>query len=269
MIDLLQRTAELVAVASVSLDETRLADVVEDELRGIVGLEVDRVADNVVARTSLGRPTRLVVAGHLDTVPPNGNTVPRIDGDTLWGLGATDMKGGLAVMLSLAHEVPSPAVDVTWVFYTGEEIASAHNGLGHLFRDRPDLVAGDVAILGEPTDGLIEAGCQGSLRVAITLAGRRAHTARPWMGRNAIHRAGRLLTALESYEARRPVLDGCEFRHGHRERALRSRPHRRAGRTRAAQPLRRRPGARRRVEADRGRARCTSGAGPPDARRPA
>ena len=212
MIDLLQRTAELVAVASVSLDETRLADVVEDELRGIAGLEVDRVADNVVARTSLGRPTRLVVAGHLDTVPPNGNTVPRIDGDTLWGLGATDMKGGLAVMLSLAHEVPSPAVDVTWVFYTGEEIASAHNGLGHLFRDRPDLVAGDVAILGEPTDGLIEAGCQGSLRVAITLAGRRAHTARPWMGRNAIHRAGRLLTALESYEARRPVLDGCEFR---------------------------------------------------------
>jgi succinyl-diaminopimelate desuccinylase len=122
------------------------------------------------------------------------------------------MKGGLAVMLALAHDVVSPSMDVTWVFYSGEEIASVHNGLGHLFRDRPDLVAGDVALLGEPTDAVIEAGCQGSLRVAITLAGRRAHTARPWMGRNAIHRAGSLLEKLASYESRRPVLDGCEFR---------------------------------------------------------
>ena len=212
MVDLLQRTADLVAVASVSLDEARLADLVEAELRGIDGLRVDRVGDNVIARTHLGRPIRLVLAGHLDTVPANDNAVPRIDGDTLWGVGSADMKGGLAVMLTLAHEVPAPAVDLTWVFYTGEEIASTHNGLGHLFRDRPDLVAGDVALLGEPTDGAIEAGCQGSMRIAITLAGRRAHTARPWMGRNAIHRAGRLLSALEGYEARRPVLDGCEFR---------------------------------------------------------
>lgn len=212
MVDLLQRTADLVAVASVSLGEARLADLVEAELRGIDGLLVDRVGDNVIARTDLGRPTRLVLAGHLDTVPANDNAEPRIEGDTLWGVGSADMKGGLAVMLTLAHEVPAPAVDVTWVFYTGEEIASMHNGLGHLFRDRPDLVAGDVALLGEPTDGAIEAGCQGSMRIAITLAGRRAHTARPWMGRNAIHRAGRLLSALEAYDARRPVLDGCEFR---------------------------------------------------------
>jgi len=212
MVDLLQRTADLVAVASVSLDEARLADLVEAELRGVDGLRVDRVGDNVIARTELGRPTRLVLAGHLDTVPANDNAEPRIDGDILWGVGSADMKGGLAVMLTLAHEVPAPAVDVSWVFYTGEEIASVHNGLGHLFRDHPDLVAGDVALLGEPTDGVIEAGCQGSMRVAMTLAGRRAHTARPWMGRNAIHRAGRLLSVLEAYEARRPVLDGCEFR---------------------------------------------------------
>lgn len=212
MPDLLQRTAELVAVASESLDEAKLADQVEAELRGIEGLTVDRVGDNVVARTTQGRDTRLVLAGHLDTVPANGNAEPRIEGDTLWGLGSADMKGGLAVMLTLAHEVPAPAVDVTYVFYVGEEIASVHNGLGHLFRDRPDLVAGDVALLGEPTDALIEAGCQGSMRVAITLTGHRAHTARPWMGRNAIHRAGALLTALASYESRRPVLDGCEFR---------------------------------------------------------
>jgi succinyl-diaminopimelate desuccinylase len=212
MTDLLQRTADLVAVPSVSLDEQRLADEVEAELRQIDGLVVERVDDNVVARTQLGRPLRLVLAGHLDTVPVNGNATPSIDGDVLWGLGSADMKGGLAVMLEVAHTLDDPAVDVTWIFYSGEEIASIHNGLGHLFRDRPDLVAGDVALLGEPTGGAIEAGCQGSMKIEVTLRGQRAHTARPWMGRNAIHRAGRVLSVLEGYEARRPVLDGCEFR---------------------------------------------------------
>ena len=212
MTDLLERTAELVAVPSVSLDEARLADRVEAELRAIAGLEVVRVGDNVVARTILGRALRVVLAGHLDTVPANGNATPRIEDDVLWGLGATDMKGGLAVMLELARSVPAPAVDVTWVFYVGEEIASVHNGLGELFRDRPELVTGDVALLGEPTGGAIEAGCQGSTRVKVILHGQRAHTARPWMGRNAIHRAGRLLEILAAYQPRRPVLDGCEYR---------------------------------------------------------
>jgi succinyl-diaminopimelate desuccinylase len=212
MLDLLGRTAELVAVPSVSLAEGPLADRVEAELRAIDGLDVERVGDNVVARTHLGRSTRLVLAGHLDTVPPNGNAAPRVDGDVLWGLGSADMKGGLVVMLELARRVRQPAVDVSWVFYAGEEVEAVHNGLGHLFRDRPDLVAGDVAVLGEPTGGAIEAGCQGSMRVAVTLAGRRAHTARPWMGRNAIHRAGRLLQVIDGVEERRPLLDGCEFR---------------------------------------------------------
>jgi succinyl-diaminopimelate desuccinylase len=212
MTDLLRRTADLVAVPSESLDEARLADLVEVELRGIGGLAVERVGDNVVARTELGRPMRLVLAGHLDTVPANGNAQPRFDGEWLWGLGSADMKGGLAVMLEIARTLDEPAVDVTWIFYSGEEIASQHNGLGHLFRDRPDLVVGDVALLGEPTDASIEAGCQGSMRVQITLKGQRAHSARPWMGRNAIHRAGLLLSRLDAYESRRPVLDGCEFR---------------------------------------------------------
>lgn len=211
MVDLLQRTAELVAVPSVSLDEGKLADLVESELRSLGHLEVHRVQDNVVARTQLGRSTRLVLAGHLDTVPANGNAEPRIEGDVCWGLGSTDMKAGLAVMLELARAVPAPAVDVTWVFYSGEEIASRHSGLGHLFRDRPDLVAGDVALLGEPTAGAIEAGCQGTMRLELTLAGARAHVARAWMGRNAIHRAGRILQLLDDHEPRRPVLDGCEF----------------------------------------------------------
>ena len=212
MTDLLARTADLVAIPSESHQEAAIADHVEQRLNGAGGLSVERVGDNVVARTDLGRDHRLVVAGHLDTVPSNDNAQPRIDGDVLWGLGAADMKGGLAVMLELATTLADPAIDVTWVFYTAEEVAAEHNGLGHLFAQRPDLVAGDAAILGEPTDAALEVGCQGSMRVQITFRGARAHTARPWMGRNAIQRAGRLLAALDDYQERRPVVDGCEFR---------------------------------------------------------
>jgi succinyl-diaminopimelate desuccinylase len=210
--DLLAATADLVAIPSESHAETALADIVQARLTALDHLAVDRIGDNVVARTDLGRSLRIVIAGHLDTVPANDNAAPRRDGDVLWGLGSADMKGGLAVMLALAAEVPDPAVDVTWVFYVGEEVAAVHNGLGHLFAERPDLVAGDAALLGEPTDAALEVGCQGTMQVRVTLAGARAHTARPWMGRNAVHRAGRLLAALDDYQERRPVLDGCEFR---------------------------------------------------------
>lgn len=212
MTDLLDRTAALVAIASESHAEAGLANHVEARLRAAGHLSVDRVGDNVVARTDLARDQRLVLAGHLDTVPANDNATPRVDGDVLWGLGSVDMKGGLAVMLELAVAVPDPAVDVTWVFYAGEEVAAVHNGLRQLFEDRPDLVVGDAALLGEPTDAVLEVGCQGTMRLRVTLAGRRAHPARPWMGRNALHRAGRVLAALDAYEGRRPVLDGCEFR---------------------------------------------------------
>ena len=175
-------------------------------------LVLDRIGDNLVARTDLGRAMRLVLAGHTDTVPVNGNDRARIDGDTLWGLGAADMKSGLAVMLELARTVREPAVDVTYVFYAGEEIASQYNGLGHLFADRPDLLAGDVAILGEPTGAVLEAGCQGTMRLEVRLGGVRAHSARPWMGRNAIHRLGRLLAIVDGWPGREPVIDGCQYR---------------------------------------------------------
>ena len=177
--DLLTRTATLVDIASVSHHEAAITDHIEAALRALIHLDVERVGDNLVARTHLGRSTRVVLAGHTDTVPVNANASARIDGDVLWGLGSADMKGGLAVMLALAEAVPDPAVDVTWVFYAGEEVSAEHNGLGHLMRDRPDLVVGDVAILGEPTDGEIEAGCQGTMRLEVTLRGERAHT---WRG---------------------------------------------------------------------------------------
>ena len=211
MTDLLALTAELVDISSVSFAEADLVAHLETGLRAVPGLTVDRIGDNLVARTDLGRKHRLVLGGHTDTVP--GDTSgSRLDGDTLWGLGTADMKSGLAVMLELARTVPEPAVDVTWVFYAREEVAIAHNGLRELFAKAPELLVGDVAILGEPTGGALEAGCQGTMRFEVTLAGVRAHTARPWMGRNAVHRLGALLTALEDYEHREPVVDGCLYR---------------------------------------------------------
>ncbi len=209
--DLLAATADLVAILSVSRHEAPMADHVEQVLRRCPWLAVERVGDNVVARTELARSARVVVAGHLDTVPPAGNETPRIEGDVLFGLGSADMKGGLAVMLELATTTPEPAVDVTWCFYRGEEIDRSENGLVYLFADRPELLAGDVAILCEPTGGLVEAGCQGSIRVRIELAGKRAHTARPQTGVNAIHRLGPLIAKVAAFEPRAVVIDGCEY----------------------------------------------------------
>jgi succinyl-diaminopimelate desuccinylase len=211
--DLLAATAELVAVPSVSHHEHELADRMESRLRLVPGLTVDRVGDNVVARTTGGRPQRLAVAGHLDTVPPaGGNEVPRIDGDTLWGVGAADMKGGLAVMLELADRIDDPVCDLTLIFYVAEEVARVHNGLLALAESRPELLEADAAVLCEPSGAVIEAGCQGVLKVAVTLGGQRAHTARPWMGRNAIHRLGPVLNRVAAHPGRTPEIDGCRFR---------------------------------------------------------
>ena len=205
-------TTALVAIPSVSHFEGPMADAVEAALRLCPWLEVDRVGDNVVARTDLGRRHRVLLAGHLDTVPPvDGNEEPRIVDDVLYGVGSADMKGGLAVFLHLAGTIPEPAVDVTWCFYACEEVDQQFSGLHHLWEHRPDLLEADAAILGEPTGGVVEAGCQGTLRVRISLAGRRAHTARPHTGRNAIHRLAPLLAAVAGYQSRRPVLDGCEY----------------------------------------------------------
>jgi succinyl-diaminopimelate desuccinylase len=210
--DLLARSAELVDIPSVSHDEAVIAERVEALLKEAPWLQVDRIANTVVARTQLGRAQRLLLAGHLDTVPPNGNQGARVEGETLWGLGATDMKGGLAVLCELAVTEADPSVDVTYVLYECEEVEQHHNGLSLLRADRPDLLAADAAVLAEPTGGRVEAGCQGTMRVALTLVGERAHTARPWMGENAVHRLAPVLALVAGYQERRPVIDGCEFR---------------------------------------------------------
>jgi succinyl-diaminopimelate desuccinylase len=210
--DLLELAAAMVDVPSVSFEERLLADLIEAELRALPALEVTRVGDNVVGRTTFGRPARLVLAGHLDTVPAQGNDHATVEGDRLWGLGASDMKGALAVLLQLARTLDQPPLDVTFVFYAREEVAAAHSGLEELFSVRPDLLVGDAAVLGEPTSSVVEAGCQGTLRLRVTVRGARAHTARPWMGRNAIHRLGPLLGAVADHVPRQPIVGGLQFR---------------------------------------------------------
>jgi succinyl-diaminopimelate desuccinylase len=211
---LLQLTAELVDIPSVSHDEGGAAAFVAAALAAADHLETTRIGHNVVSRTSLGRPQRLLIAGHLDTVPPNGNERAVIDGDRCSGLGAADMKGGIAVMLELARRAAEPTVDVTYVWYACEEVEQRYSGLIEIEGVAPELLAADAAVLAEPTSGVVEAGCQGMLRVAVRLGGQRAHTARSWMGVNAIHRLGLLLELVDGFVERRPVLDGCEYREG-------------------------------------------------------
>jgi succinyl-diaminopimelate desuccinylase len=212
--DVVALTADLVDIASESLAEQEICDAVEAALADLPHLEVVRDGHTLVARTSLGRPERVVIAGHLDTVPANANFPSRLDGDVLWGLGSCDMKGGVAIALRLAARVPAPSRDITFVFYEGEEIAAEFNGLGRVARERPELLAADFAILMEPTGAIIEAGCQGTLRVDVITRGERAHSARSWSGTNAVHAAAEALNRLTGYTAREVEIDGLAYREG-------------------------------------------------------
>jgi succinyl-diaminopimelate desuccinylase len=212
--DVVTLTEAVVDIESVSRNEKALADAIEGALSGIEHLEVTRIGNSLVARTDLGRDERVVIAGHIDTVPLNRNLPVRNDGNKLHGLGTCDMKGGVAVALRLAQTVPEPNRDVTFVFYECEEIDDIHNGLGKIASERPDLIEADFAILMEPSDAVVEAGCQGTLRIDVRTSGQRAHSARSWRGINAIHEAGEVLRRLGEYAARRPVIDGLEYHEG-------------------------------------------------------
>ena len=213
--DPIELTAALVDIPSESRDEARIADEVEAALRAQTsGFEIIRNGNAVLARTSAGRPSRVLLAGHLDTVPVAGNLPSRSENGDLYGCGAADMKSGDAVFLHLAATVAEPAHDLTLVFYDCEEIEAAANGLGRIERELPDWLSADVAILGEPTAGYIEAGCQGTLRVVISATGTRAHSARSWLGDNAIHKLGAVLDRLAGYRARTVDIDGCAYREG-------------------------------------------------------
>lgn len=213
MTDLLAATAELVSIPSPSHGEGALADHLERQLRAVPELQVTRLGDNLVARTDLGRSSRLVLAGHLDTVPPAGNESPVVQEGTLWGLGSADMKGGLAVMVDLACRLVKPRYDLTLVFYVAEEVARQHSGLLAIASQEPQLLEGvGAAIVCEPTNALVEGGCQGVVKAEVKASGQAAHVARPWTGDNAVHRLGPVIGVVANWPGRSPVIDGCAFR---------------------------------------------------------
>lgn len=213
-VDAVQLTEDLVNIESVSRNEAAIADAIEHALGDLAHLTVQRFGHTIVARTDLGRDERVVIAGHIDTVPVNDNLPARREGDLLHGLGTCDMKGGVAIALRTAATLPAPNRDITFVFYESEEIEAEANGLYQLSLSHPELLEADFAILMEPSDAIVEAGCQGTMRVDVTTRGERAHSARSWMGRNAIHAAAEVLRRLNDYEPRRPVIDGLEYHEG-------------------------------------------------------
>ena len=207
-------TVALCDIESVSGNERRLAEAIELVLREVPHLTVDRDGDAVVARTDLGRAERVVIAGHLDTVPLGGNLPCRVEGGRIHGCGTTDMKSGVAVQLRLAAHLVAPNRDVTYVFYDHEEVEAEKNGLGRISRNHPDWLAGDFAVLMEPTNARVEGGCQGSLRADVVLHGHRAHSARAWKGSNAVHAAGEVLQRLAAYQPESVEIDGLVYREG-------------------------------------------------------
>ncbi|MDG4767768.1 succinyl-diaminopimelate desuccinylase [Solwaraspora sp. WMMD406] len=207
-------TRALVDIESVSRDEERIADCVEQVLDEVPWLTTTRFGNTVMARTELGRPQRVVLAGHLDTVPLADNFPSRLVGDLIYGCGTSDMKSGVAQALHLAVDVAAPRYDVTYLFYEAEEIDSRYNGLRLVSQAHPQWLLADFAVLLEPTHGVVEAGCQGTMRAVVTTSGRRAHSARSWRGVNAIHAAGEVLRRLGEYRPRAVKIDGCEYREG-------------------------------------------------------
>lgn len=211
-------TRTICDIPSVSGEEAPLADAIFAAIEPLAHLEVVREGNTIVARTHLGRAQRVAIAGHIDTVPINANLPTRVieeDGQpVLWGRGTVDMKAGTAVQLKLAAELTDPRVDITWMWYDNEEVDSDRNGLTRLARTRPDLFAADFAILGEPSNGQVEGGCNGTLRAVVRTRGVRAHSARAWMGENAIHRAAPILARLAEYRPRELEVDGLVYREG-------------------------------------------------------
>ena len=212
--DLITLFRDVVDIESVSGNERALADAVERALRPCAHLDVLRDGDTVIARTNLGRAERIVIAGHLDTVPVADNLPSWVEGERVYGRGTCDMKGGVAVMLAVAVTLTRPAHDLTWIFYDHEEVDSAANALTRIAATRPDLLAGAFAVLMEPSNARVEGGCQGTLRFTVTTRGKAAHSARSWMGHNAIHGAADVLARLQAHVPEQPEIEGLRYHEG-------------------------------------------------------
>jgi len=213
---LVELTMAICDIESVSSNEAKLADEIEQVLSGASHLELTRDGNALIARTNLNRDTRVIIAGHIDTVPVADNLPSQLHHfereQVIFGRGTVDMKGGIAVMLKLAVDLEAPKFDVTWVFYDNEEVAADLNGLGHLARNYPGLLTGEFAVLCEPTSAMVEGGCNGTVRVEVRTVGIKAHSARPWMGKNAIHALAASLKILNDYQPATVTVDGLDYR---------------------------------------------------------
>ena len=221
--DPVELTAALVDIYSESHEERVITDALEPALRAIDNVEVTRRGNTLVARTHRNLGDRVILAGHIDTVPPADNLPSRIGVDEntgeemLYGLGSVDMKSGAAcyihafATLANAEELSR---DLTLVLYECEEIATRFNGLHKLVESDPDLLEGSLALLGEPSNAQIEAGCQGTLRIKVTAHGQRAHSARAWLGENALHKLSRVMVRVADYTPSTVDIDGLTYREG-------------------------------------------------------
>ena len=212
--ELSKLTLDLVNISSVSKDEKSIADSIAEALKKYSHLKITRVNNSIVAQTNFENKQRVVIAGHIDTVPANNNFPGKINDSEVIGLGSVDMKSGIAVALKLASEITSSNYDVTYLFYESEEIETKFNGLELITKQQKDLLDCDFAILMEPTNGILEVGCQGSLRFEVSTSGKRSHSARWWNGENAIHKTNKILEILNNYKSREPEIDGHKFREG-------------------------------------------------------
>ena len=214
--DLVELTRAVCDIESVSGNEKELADAIESALAKYSHLEVIRDGDAIVARTNFGHATRVVIAGHIDTVPVADNLpiklLPMEREQVLWGRGTVDMKAGVAVQLKLAATLDKTNTDVTWVFYDHEEVEASLNGLGRIARNRPDLLDASFAVLCEPSNLQVEGGCNGTIRVEVRARGVKAHSARSWMGKNAVHASAEILNRLNAYEPQSVEVDGLVYR---------------------------------------------------------
>jgi len=209
------RTLALIDVPSVSHDEGAILESIRSSLPP--GFEVLDDHDAVLLATPavrrVGRPF-VLLAGHVDTVPIARNVPGRLDTDAVVGRGAADMKGALAVMLELADELADDpgSYDVGVLFFGREELPFTESALGPLFDRCVAATTPDLAIVMEPTANTIEVGCLGNLNATITVTGRAAHSARPWHGENAIHRAIAALAPLAELPVRDVTVEGLTFR---------------------------------------------------------
>ncbi len=213
---LAERTLALCRTPSVIGDEKAIADEVEAWAgRHFTPSQISRISHSfVLGDLKDPRPT-VALIGHLDTVPLHPESVPpRRDGDRLVALGASDMKGGLAVMMALAEELPRERLpfNLAYILYEREEGPYAESGLGPLLDAHPELKAVRFGIAMEPTDNVVQVGCVGSLHATVTFSGRSAHSARPWQGENAVHKAGAFLAELHARGPREVSQSGFVFR---------------------------------------------------------